>query len=94
VQVEQASLQQAQVEEARRKENVEDMTSKLGSISERLNEQQSVMSTQHSENECLRKQLQSMGDVVRLSEKMKEEYDKELTSLRDGLTQQVCASDR
>jgi hypothetical protein len=46
VQVEAASLEQAQAQEVRRKATVDDMTGKLGGITARLDEQAAVMAAQ------------------------------------------------
>jgi hypothetical protein len=47
------------------------------------------MKAQQEDNERLRKQLSSVGNVVQLSEQMKERYDGELTKLRKELLEQV-----
>jgi predicted RNase H-like nuclease (RuvC/YqgF family) len=89
LQVVEESDRQRAAEEARRQDAVKDMTEKLQGITERIDSQQSVMKAQQEDNERLRKQLSSVGNVVQLSEQMKEQYDGELAKLRKELLDQV-----
>jgi ERCC4-type nuclease len=89
LQVVEESDRQRAAEETRRQEAVKDMTEKLKGITERIDSQQSIMKAQQEDNERLRKQLSSVGNVVQLSEQMKERYDGELTKLRKELLEQV-----
>jgi regulator of sigma D len=91
LQVIQDSEQVREAEETRRQEAMKDMTEKLSGITERIDSQQNIMKAQQEENERLRMQLSSIGNVVQLSERMKEQYDGELNKLCKKLVDQVSS---
>lgn len=69
------------MEAQKRKEAVDQMSSMMDGITERLNTQHDQMERQCKENAELRGKLEKMSEVVKLSETLRGKYEEECTRL-------------
>lgn len=89
VQSEQLRQDQIRVADQARRDGLDDVSSQLGKISDRLNDQQAAMQAVQDENQELRDKLQEVHAVAVKSEELRQSALEELASMQAKLESQV-----